>query len=377
MRKLRLGGIVLVIMSIACSLKAQTDAKSYNPVVTGAPILTITPDARSAGMGEVGLTTSADAHSLYHNISKLAFVEKTWGVSFGYTPWLTEVAKDISLSTLTGYYSWGNTGEINHAVAASIRYFHIGQTQAFQREMLMPLIIMPYELALDAGYSIALNKHWGLGMSARYLRSDYNYSVDEVKGKVDKLLFDLSATYQTPVHLGEGMSSNLRAAIALNNVGGKMSYDGGKSYLFAPAILRIGVGMDVQATAEHKIGMHIEANKVLAPTLNANDRLHPDAYNKMSMWTAMGSSFNDAAGGVAEELREVVWALGAEYSYEDKLFGRIGYHHQDKSKGTNGGMTFGGGFIYEWAKVDLSYFVATQTNSPLNNTFRLTLGVNF
>lgn len=377
MSKLRLCGIVLVALTLACPMKAQGEAKSYNPVVTGAPILSITPDARSAGMGEVGLTTSADAHSLYHNISKLAFVDKTWGVSFGYTPWLTEVAKNISLSTLAGYYSWGNTGEINHAVAASIRYFHIGQTQAFQREMLMPLMIMPYELALDAGYSIALNKHWGLGMSMRYLKSDYNYSVDEVKGKVDKLLMDFSAIYQTRLYLGKEMAGDLRAAVALNNVGGKMSYDGGNSYLFAPAILRLGVGMDVQAAPEHKIALHIEANKVLAPTLNANDRIKPDAYNSMSMWQAMSSSFGDAEGGAREEFREVVWALGAEYSYEDKIFGRIGYHHQDKSKGTNGGMTFGGGFIYEWAKVDLSYFVATQTNSPLNNTFRLTLGVNF
>lgn len=377
MSKLRLCGILLVVLSLSCSMRAQTEAKSYNPVVTGAPILTITPDARSAGMGEVGLTTSADAYSLYHNISKLAFVEKTWGISFAYTPWLTEVAKNISLSTLTGYFSWGNTGEINHAVAASMRYFHIGQTQAFQREMLMPMMIMPYEMALDAGYSIALNKHWGLGLSMRYLKSDYNYSVDEVKGKVNKLMFDLSGTYQTRLHLREDITGDLRAAIALNNVGGKMSYDGGKSYLFAPAILRMGVGMDVQATPEHRVGLHLEANKVLAPTLNENDRLKPDAYNAMSMWEAMGTSFGDASGGAAEEFREVVWAIGAEYSYEEKLFGRLGYHYQDKSKGANGGLTLGGGFIYEWAKVDLSYFVATQTNSPLNNTFRLTLGVHF
>ncbi|TFH95819.1 type IX secretion system outer membrane channel protein PorV [Porphyromonas levii] len=377
MSKLRLCGVVLVVVSLACSMRAQTGVTSYNPVVTGAPILTITPDARSAGMGEVGLTTSADAYALYHNISKLAFVDKTWGISFGYTPWLTEVAKDISLSTLAGYYGWGNTGEINHAVAASIRYFHIGQTQAFQREMLLPLTIMPYELALDAGYSIALNKHWGLGVSMRYLKSDYNYSVNEVKGRVDKLLMDVSATYQTQLRLGEEMRGDLRAAIAVNNVGGKMSYDGGKSYLFAPAILRLGVGMDVLATPEHKVGLHIEANKVMAPTLTATDRIKPEGYYAMSMWKAMGVSFGDAEGGASEELREVVWSLGAEYSYDNKLFGRIGYHHQDKSKGTNGGMTLGGGFVYEWAKVDISYFIATQANSPLNNTFRLSLGVNF
>lgn len=377
MKRYIIVSLMLGALSLSLSAGAQSQLQTYNPVVTGAPILSITPDARSAGMGEVGLTTSADAFSLYHNVSKLAYVDKEWGLSFGFTPWLSEVAKDISLSTLVWYYSWGNSGGINHAVSASVRYFHIGKTQAFQKNVLMPVTIMPYELAMDAGYSIALSRHWALGVAMRYLRSDYNYSVDDVKGSVNNFLVDFSATYQTKLNFTSDIAGDLRAAVALNNVGGKMSYDGGKSYLYAPTILRLGIGMEMMPAADHKVGLHLEANKVLAPTLNNRDRTKPEEYNKMNMWQAMATSFLDAAGGASEELKEVVWAVGAEYSYQDRLFGRMGYHHQDATKGANAGMTIGGGFIYEWAKVDLSYFVATQQKSPLNNTVRLTLGINF
>lgn len=359
------------------SAQETGSAKTYSPVLTGAPILSITPDARSAGMGEVGLTTTADAHSIYHNISKLAYMDKEWGVSFVYTPWLSEVAKDINLSTLTGYYSWGNIGEINHAVSASLRYFHIGEAMAFQRELMIPTTIVPYELAVDLGYSIALNQHWALGASMRYLRSDYNYSVGEVKGLINNFLVDISATYQTGLTFSNDMKGALRAAVALNNVGGKMSYDGGRSSLFAPAKMRVGVGLDLDVAPQHQVGLHLEANKLLAPTFNPSDRKAPDAYNKMNMWRAMGSSFGDATGGASEEFNEVMWLVGAEYTYDSRFFVRSGYHYQHPTKGTNSGFTLGLGFIYEWAKVDLSYFLATQTNSPLNNTFRLGVGVNF
>lgn len=50
--------------------------------------------------------------------------------------------------------------------------------------------------------------------------------------------------------------------------------------------------------------------KVLAPTRKLYDIDNPDKYNEMNMWTAMGSSFNDADGGASEEFQEVLWAVG-------------------------------------------------------------------
>lgn len=374
---------VLALVSLLCigglNVKAQHEnsLKIYSPVLTGAPILSITPDARSAGMGDVGLTTSPDAHSIFHNISKLAYIDNEWGISFGYTPWLSEVSRDISLSTLSGYYRFDNSGQVTHALSSSIRYFHIGKAVAFQRQVLVPLTIVPFELAFDLGYSVALNKHWALGTSLRYLRSDYNFKVGEVKGMVDNFHVDLSATYQTTFDLNDQSEVQLRSAVALNNVGGKMSYDGGKSYLFSPAIMRLGVGADLLVNPMHQIGLHVEAKKVLAPTRILKDIEKPAGYNNMNMWTAMGVSFNDAEGGAAEEFNEVLWSVGAEYTYDERFFLRGGYQYQHPSKGVNRGLTLGLGFIYEWAKLDISYFAASESNSPLNNTLRLTLGVNF
>lgn len=369
--------LLLFVNGVSTVAQQESGAKMYSPVLTGAPVLSITPDARSAGMGEVGLTTSADAHSIYHNVSKLAFVDKRWGVSFGYTPWLSEVSRDISLSTLSGYYKFEGNGSVDHALGASVRYFHIGQALAFQRQTLLPMAIVPYELTFDVGYSIALGEHWALGASLRYLRSDYNYSVSEYKALVNNFLMDLSATYQTSFELGDQRSALLRSAIALNNVGGKMSYDNGRSFLFAPATLRLGVGCDFEVGHDHQLGVHVEAKKVLAPTRKLYDIDNPDKYNEMNMWTAMGSSFNDADGGASEEFQEVLWAVGLEYVYDKRFFLRGGYHYQHPLKGVNKGLTMGLGFIYEWATLDLSYFSASQSNSPLNNTLRITLGINF
>lgn len=367
----------LLLWTIPSKAQENQGPQSYNPVVTGAPILSITPDARSAAMGEIGLTTSADAFALFHNTSKLAQIEKTWGVAFGYTPWMAQRVKDISLSSLTGYYHWGNLGYINHAVGASVRYFHIGEAKAFQQNLFTPITIVPYEVAVDLGYAIALNSHWSLGVNMKYLRSDYNFSVEQTKGQVNRLLGDLSATYQTTFRLSDEADAAFRSAIVLNNIGAPMSYDGGATYLYAPTTLRLGVGMEVHLQQEHQIGLHLETNKVLAPTLTDHDRKNRELYNALGMWKAIAQSFGDAPGGASEEFKEVIWAVGAEYSYDNRLFLRSGYHYQHKSKGTNSGFSIGAGLVYNHINVDIAYFLATQSNSPLNNTFRLTLGVNF
>lgn len=382
MKVLKNIALLSLISLLALPLKAGTPPEAsiyYNPVLTGAPMLSIIPDARSAGMAEIGLTTSPDAYALYHNISKLAFTDSVWGVSFGYTPWLSEISRDISLSALTGYYRF-NTQDLRHGVSASIRYFHIGKALAFQKDTYLPLTIMPYELGVDLGYSIAINKHWAFGATIRYVRSDYNYSSDDVKALVNSVLGDFSTTYQTTLQLGESRGGDLRTALAINNLGGKMSYDGGKTYLFAPTILRLGVGLETQIQPDHGLGVHFEVNKVMAPTYQSMPQGNQsevasqrEAYFAQSAFSALFNSFNDAPGGASEELKEYVWSLGTEYSYKDLLFLRAGYRYQHKEKGTGAGVALGGGLIYQGVKLDLSYFLATQPDSPLNNTLRLTL----
>ena len=342
----------------------------------GAPSLAILPDARSTAMGNIGLTTDADAYGLYHNMSKMGFLPNKWGLSATYTPWMSSFGvKGMSFSYLTGYYSFESKSGLRHSLAASLRYFRVGEALAFMTSSQAPVTIHPYEFAVDLGYALRLSPEWSVGAALRYAMSDYNTVAAGVAGKAATVLGDLSVSYRKAVVMGK-YEGTVSAAVALNNIGGKLTHDGGKSYLFAPAIMRLGVGVETEFTALHKLGVHLEASKHMVPTFPGNgttDEL--TAYYRQNFFEGLFGSFGDAKGGSLEEFKEVAWGIGLEYVYADRLFGRAGYFYQDPSKGTGSGLTIGAGVKYEWAEVDLSYLVASRPDSPLNNTLRI--GVSF
>lgn len=353
----------------------------WSPVLVDGTSLIVTHDARSAGMGEVALSTSPDAYSIAHNISKLAFIENQWGISAAYVPWMAGIVKDMNMSSIVGYYSIENPRSgIRHALGGSLKYFHIGATQAVPKNGDPVTTIHPYEFAVDLGYALKFHKYWSAGVALRYLISDYNYAVNGVSSKAKSLLLDLSATYARPIEIA-GTSSVIRSAIALNNLGGRMTHDGGATYLFSPAVLRFGIGISSQFSALSSVGVHLEVDKLLAPTFPSPGLDHYEQrlkkYYDTNPFAAIFSSWADAPGGVSEELREVGFSVGAEYVYADRLFGRLGYRYQHPTKGMNQGFTLGIGLRYGVAQLDASYFISTIARSPLNNTMRLTVGIDF
>ena len=103
--------IVFVLSIGSYSLFGQTSPPNIvgqndnNRVITTAvPFLNITPDARARGMGEAGVATSSDANSVHWNPAKLGFIDYNIGFSLSYSPWLSKIINDMSLSYLSGYY---------------------------------------------------------------------------------------------------------------------------------------------------------------------------------------------------------------------------------------------------------------------------------
>ena len=84
-------------------------------------------------------------------------------------------------------------------------------------------------------------------------------------------------------------------------------------------------------------------------------------------------SFTDAPGGFKEELREINFSIGAEYSYNQQFFLRAGYFNENKYKGNRKYFSFGAGFSLNVLKIDAAYMVATAQTSPLDQTLRFTL----
>ncbi|MDO4695512.1 type IX secretion system outer membrane channel protein PorV [Porphyromonas sp.] len=356
----------------------------FNPPQIGAVSAVIVPDARSAGMADTGVATGTDTYSIYHNISKLGFSQKTWGVSLSYTPWLTEIAKDMGITYLTGYYTWGS--DIRHGLSASFRYFDIGEALLFPRQdNSKPLTINPFELAFDLGYAIKFHPMWSLGATVRYLRSDLNAEITTgpadnpktTKSLAQTFMLDLALTHDRTISIG-GDEVGLRVGMAVDNIGDKLSYDGGASYLFSPAILRIGAGMSGFGSEPHAFSFSVEADKYLAPSIplpTAPDFLQQKEYlRKMNPLKAIFYSFGDAPGGFSEELKEISLAVGAEYVYDKVFFARLGGRYQHHTKGNDSGISLGVGVIFSNVTFDVSYFTGFDSQNPLNNTMRLSLG---
>ena len=143
-------------------LSAQDKQNSFNPVSTSVTSQSIAPDARAAGMGDVGAATDPDVNSQYWNPAKYPFTISRAGVALNYTPWLRQLVNDMDLAYLSGYYRIGNYS----AVSASLRYFSMGEVymsdQVDDAGNVAPgaATINPYEMSLDVAYSLMLNEHF-------------------------------------------------------------------------------------------------------------------------------------------------------------------------------------------------------------------------
>ena len=173
-------GKTLLVLSIVSIFGNKVNAQSatttlnqvrpdqINTITTAVPFLMITPDSRAGGMGDVGCATSADINSIHWNASKLAFADKKIGIGVSYTPWLRALVPDINLAYLSGYYKTKKRG----AIAASLRYFSLGDITFTDNNGNTIGQFRPNEFALDIAYATKLGKNLSGGMAVRYINSN-------------------------------------------------------------------------------------------------------------------------------------------------------------------------------------------------------------
>ncbi len=103
-----------------------------------------------------------------------------------------------------------------------------------------------------------------------------------------------------------------------------------------------------------------------------------DDYRNTGWVSGLFKSFGDAPDGFSEELKEVKYSVGAEYSYQDAFAMRLGYHNENITKSGLKYFSLGAGFKYTTVKIDVSYlFSASKIPNPLENTLRFSLSFNF
>lgn len=362
-------------------------ANAFNPIQTGVNSLDIAPDARAAGMGDIGVATDADANSQFWNPSKYAFAYSSGGASLSYTPWLRKLVNDIFLANLAGYWKVGS-GD-NQAISASLRYFSLGEVNtSTPADGGAVSTINPYEMSIDIGYSRKLSEKFSMGVAFRYIYSDLAFSesaAGDRQSGASAFAADISGYYTTYPIIGRN-ECQWSFGFNISNIGSKISFNGGENPAFLPANLRLGTAFTFPLADYHNLTFALDLNKLLVPVKPREsdyDMETPEGqaeyldasenWENMSSISGLFKSFSDAPGGFKEELQEINFGLGAEYSYNDQFFVRAGYSYQNPNKGNRQYFGFGAGFSLNVVRLDASYMIATAASSPLDQTLRFTL----
>lgn len=366
---------IMMLMLAAIALPAMAQKENFfNPVTTSVTSQSIAPDARSAGMGDVGAATDPDVVSQYWNPAKYPFNISRAGVAINYTPWLRQLVSDIDLAYVAGYYRIGDYS----AVSASLRYFSLGEVQMSNDEN---LTINPYEMSFDVAYSLMLSEHFSLGAAVRWIYSDLTYDFTSDTAPGSAFAADLSCYYQNYLNIGQ-RECQLGLGLNISNIGSKISFGGDNNSEFIPTNMRLGASLMVPIDEYNRFTIAADANKLLVPTYPKQnegesteayqERVQKDYYDVSSI-SGIFKSFGDAPGGFKEELQEVQWSVGAEYIYHDKFALRAGYHHESENKGNRKYFTVGAGFKMSVFSLDAGYVIATAKSNPLDQTLRFSL----
>jgi hypothetical protein len=376
--------IVKINILIGCLLFVQASLwaqnKDFSPINTAVPSLSIAPDARGGAMGDNGVATGSDIASQYWNPAKYAFNYSKAGVGMSYTPWLRKLVNDVALAYLSGFYKIGEND--NQAIGASLRYFTLGEIPVSLNLGDPPSnYLNPYEMAFDVSYSRKLSEAYSMAVALRYIRSDMSDSQDEmVPG--NSYAADVAGYVEKYVILGN-TESLWTFGYNISNIGTKISYDGGTRNQFIPTTLRLGTGLLYPLDDYNRLGVFLDVSKYLVPTYPLNNATTPEEeaeynkkvteYNEMPFMTGIFRSFHDAPGGFKEELSEINFSLGAEYSYNDQFFVRGGYYYENPNKGNRQYFSVGAGFRMSVFQLDAAYLISTIPNNPLDQTLRFSL----
>lgn len=369
---------VFVLFMSFTTLRAQDD-KQPPFLEMAVPSLNIAPDARGGSMGDNGLSSLPDVNSQYWNAAKYAFMGSKAGVSLSYTPWLRKLVNDVALVNMSGYYKLGNNDL--QALGASLRYFSLGNIDIWENLGDVPAYsTSPYEMSFDVSYSRKLSEAYSMAVALRFIRSDFGTDPNAEKSAGNAFAADISGYLEKYVMMG-GAEALWSLGYNLSNIGSKISYDGGETSMFLPAKLGIGTGLLYPIDNYNRIGVYLDLNKYLVPTVpQQNDGESKEEfeqrtkdYRNLSSISGMFKSFGDHSNGAKGELGEIMVSLGAEYSYNEQFFLRGGYFYEGADVGNRKFFSVGAGFRMSVFQLDAAYLISTVQNNPLDQTLRFSL----
>ncbi len=352
----------------------------YNVISTAVPFMIIAPDARSAGMGDLGVSTSPDVYSMHWNPAKYAFIEDDFSVGLAYSPWLRKLVPDMNIA----YLALSKRVSGKSTIAGTVKYFSLGEIN-FRGPNNEDLgTYSPNEFAIDLCYSRKLGDYLSASVAGRFIYSHLTQGVTNNSRAAWSVAADIGVYYQKPIYMGP-VDGAFSWGVAITNMGSKMSYSNANSRTdFVPTNLRLGPSILVNIDDYNSIAFAVDVNKLLVPTppiYNEDGTILKGKDPNVSMIQGMIQSFYDAPDGFSEELKEFTLSVGAEYWYNKVFAVRAGFFHEAKMKGNRRYLTFGAGLRYNVFALDVSYLVpvnntATSGTNPLEGTLRFNLAFN-
>ncbi|MDR2692507.1 MAG: type IX secretion system outer membrane channel protein PorV [Dysgonamonadaceae bacterium] len=355
-------------VSIAQAADGDDSKDYFNPLINGAPSLTIAPDTRGSSLGDVGAATEADVFSQYWNPAKYAFAYSKGGFGLSYTPWLKKIIDDIDLVYLAGYYKIGDSDR--QAIGVSLHYFSTGKIDVSHPGEAAFYGVSPYDVSLDLSYSLKLSEKFAGAVAFRYFYSDPG-QIGEGYNPASAFSADIAGYYHNYLMLGES-ECLLGLGFNISNMGSKISYNKGNSTAFLPANLKVGgsllVPLDKQSNT---LSFNLDANKYLFPAppdmgaVSTEEKLQAlHDYYAISSLSGIFKSFEEA---------RISLSFGLEYAYDNRFFVRGGYFYEHPDNGNRQFFSTGVGFKLNAFQLDAAYLISTVPHNPLDQTLRLSL----
>ncbi|MEI6122985.1 MAG: type IX secretion system outer membrane channel protein PorV [Bacteroidota bacterium] len=389
--------ISLIIIALSSfQLVAQNSQTSdllknkLNTITTAVPFLLIAPDARGGGLGDCGVSSFADANSQHWNPAKYAFIDKDFGFSVSYSPWLRKLVNDINLAYLGAYKRINN----RQVVALSLRYFSLGNitfTDATGQNIGQ---YKPNEFAIDASYAYKFTNTVSGAIALRYIYSNLTGGI-YVAGAASKagqaVAADVSVYYEKPIKVSK-MNTSVAFGLNISNIGNKISYTENLDRDFIPTNLRVGTSYLMNFDKHNSLSIMLDLNKLLVPSpplylfdstgkyvydASGNKIIDKGKDPNVGVVRGMLQSFYDAPGGFSEEIKEINYSFGLEYWYDRQFSIRAGYFNESKTKGNRKYVTLGAGLRYSVFGLDFAYLIPVTSRNPLENTLRFSLLFNF
>lgn len=381
---------MLLAQSEGSTYEGQKERLGINTINSAVPFLTLSPDARSGSMGDLGVATTPDVNSMHWNPAKYAFIDGVAGFGLNYTPWMRKIVSDINLINAVGYFKINDVS----AIAASINYFSLGEVIFRKDAQDVGNIVRPNEFAVDATYARKFSEKISAAVVARFIYSNLTQGNVEGSKAGMSVAADIAMYYTEPVTMGR-MDADVSVGLNISNIGSKLSYDVNKNQKeFIPTTFRVGPALNMHIDDYNSLLISAELSKLLVPTSPITDSAGNVIYGKddnVSSILGLFRSFYDAPGFTIdqetgdtikigkfrEELQELMLSVGAEYWYNETFAVRAGYFFENPRKGDRRFITLGAGLKYNLFGIDLSYLISLGQRNPLENTLRFSLTFDF